>query len=355
MAPLPPPTLLEKVGIVGILAKTMFLSLCHLLSSPIRTGPRAHSLFRDVLFRGVRYQLDALNLAQERYMNSTTEASYLGLAKNEGFQPDTLVLSDGSKAFWVGAKSADKVIVFFHGGGYVLPATPGHCKWLFDLTQHLSKKFSVSSILLGYTCSPEGQYPTQLCQAAELVHHLIEKEGKKPSDIIIAGDSAGGNLSLALLSHILHPHPDVPTKINLTEPLRAAVLISPWVSFDVNQASFHRNYQSDFLPQGNTRWSQAFLGTAKSDAYNEPVTADKSWFQGLAGAASEILVWGGGGEVLIDSIEVIQKKLKDANPKTDYVVEPGACHEQFLIDILLGYKEKGQGTKVIEEWISSKL
>lgn len=48
-------------------------------------------------------------------MNPDTETNYLNLARTRGFQPDTLVLSDGCKAFWMGAKSAEKIVVYFHG------------------------------------------------------------------------------------------------------------------------------------------------------------------------------------------------------------------------------------------------
>lgn len=49
--------------------------------------------------------------------------------------------------------------------------------------------------------------------------------------------------------------------------------------------------------------------------------ADKSWFEGIEKATKDILVWGGGGEALIDSIEAIAKQLKEAFPKTEVVVE----------------------------------
>lgn len=185
-----------------------------------------------------------------------------------------------------------------------------------------SFSFSICALLLGYTCAPEAQYPGQLCQAVELLDHLITKEGRKPSDIIIAGDSAGGNLALGLLSHILHPHPEVPIKIDLKEPLRAAVLISPWVNFDVHQPSFDRNVQTDMLckPVGQ-RWADAFRGNAKLDNYNQPILADSGWFSKMEAIASGILVWGGGGEVLIDSIEQIANQLKGDYPKTEYIVQ----------------------------------
>lgn len=47
--------------------------------------------------------------------------------------------------------------------------------------------------------------------------------------------------------------------------------------------------------------------------------------------------------------------LKEANPKTELVVQKGAAHEDFIMDVLLGYKEKGEGTKVIESWLADRL
>ena len=91
------------------------------------------------------------------------------------------------------------------------------------------------------------------------------------------------------------------------------------------------------------------------DNYNQPILADLSWFNGLNLKVKDILVWGGGGEVLIDSIEAIGKKLKEASPSTELVVQPGAGHEDFLFDTLLGYKQKAEGTKLIESWLASKM
>ena len=66
-------------------------------------------------------------------------------------------------------------------------------------------------------------------------------------------------------------------------------------------------------------------------------------------------MWGGGGEVLIDSIDAFSKKLKEAHPNTEVVVQPGAAHEDFIMDKLLGYKAKGEGTKLVESWIKARL
>lgn len=145
---------------------------------------KANFAFKDIIFAALRTHLQGLNTAQEiMLMSPTTEATYLEFAKKEGFQPDTDVLESGMKVHWLGNKSADKVLVFFHGGGYGLPATPGHLQWYFDLSKELSKKTSVSVVMPSYTLSPHGQYPVQLKQAAETLDFLLDKQGKKPSDV----------------------------------------------------------------------------------------------------------------------------------------------------------------------------
>lgn len=287
------------------------------------------------MFAAFRKQLSIMTLANEVYLNPTTESVYLDLAKKENFQPDSLVLSDGIKAHWLGPRTADKILIYFHGGGFVLTCSPGHAQWAFDVTQTLAKEHSVSCILLGYTMSTESPYPTQLKQAVELVQYIIEKEGKKPSDIIIGGDSAGGNLTLAVLSHILHPHSKVPTKLNLSEPFRAALLISPWVSFASDDPSFKTNQTTDLIPNlGAERWGNSYLGDAPPDAYNQAILADASWWKGLDDVVKEILIWGGGGEVLIDSINAFSKTLKSAHPKTDYVVQ---VSDTYVCEVVLPY------------------
>lgn len=97
------------------------------------------------------------------------------------------------------------------------------------------------------------------------------------------------------------------------------------------------------------------IGSKSLDNYNQPILADVSWFSGIESKVKEILVWGGGGEILIDSIDAISKKLKEAHPKTEYVLEPGAAHEEFIMEALIGYKDKNEGTKLVESWMKSRL
>lgn len=91
------------------------VALTHFLTSPIRSGPRPDSLFKDVMFKALRFSLANLTLTQEKWINATTENNYLEFAKAEKFQPDTLVLPSGCKAHWIGNSKAEKIIVYFHG------------------------------------------------------------------------------------------------------------------------------------------------------------------------------------------------------------------------------------------------
>jgi acetyl esterase/lipase len=70
---------------------------------------------------------------------------------------------------------------------------------------------------------------------------------------------------------------------------------------------------------------------------------------------TDVLIWGGGAEVLIDSIRDFSKIMAAAHPQTRLVVQPGAGHEDFIFDATLGSKEKPEGTKLIESWITERI
>ena len=246
--------------------------------------------------------------------------------------------------------------------------TPGHFAFFNDLITLLnSTGSSINLVILSYTLAPQAQYPTQLIQASSLLTHLLQF--KPASDLIIAGDSAGGNLALGLISHILHPHPQIAPIDLKGEQLRGALLISPWVSFDTRHESYERNAESDlFDAVPLTLWSKAFLGTTQrrnilqGDSYSEPLIAETTWWKGADKVVSEVLIWGGGGEIFIDGINAFAEKFVEGwklgggtAAKVQVVERERACHEGMIVDVLLGYKEKGPGAKDVEDFVRSKL
>lgn len=147
---------------------------------------------------------------------------------------------------WLGdRRKATRFVLFFHGGGYTTWMTQGHLEWCLQAYILANKEVEVAVAVLQYTMCPAAQYPVHLQQASAALTHLLAS-GIDPGQIVVGGDSAGGNLTAQLLGHILHRHPNV-GPVRLTKPLRAAFTVSPWVSTSTNTPSFRRTSTSIFV------------------------------------------------------------------------------------------------------------
>ncbi|KAL8906377.1 MAG: hypothetical protein Q9207_002089 [Kuettlingeria erythrocarpa] len=270
-------------------------------------------------FAATKTQNAKMSARQLQWLNPPTDEVYLTSAKAHNRQPVSVHLPNSAKAHWMGSPSADKIVVFFHGGGYVKPATTQ-----LDLLWNIQKALPQSSsiCLLSYSLAPGAQYPTQLHQAVLLLKYLVLDQGKEPKMIILCGDSAGGNLILGLLSHLCHPHPSVPP-LRLREPLLGAALISPWGDFSTSAPSFTRNEENDSVSGAVLRkWSKYFMNDAPPDNYNQPFRAPAGWWSRLDGVVQELLVTAGTDEVLLDGIVEFTKTIEVSGLRdTEWVSE----------------------------------
>ena len=129
--------------------------------------------------------------------------------------------------------SDTKRILFFHGGGFFV----GNFKIYQSYVSFLAEVLGREIIFVEYKLSPESKYPSQLRDAMKAYSFLLGKE-EKPN-IILAGDSAGGNLALALML--------VLKKGKLKKP-KGIVCISPWVDPTAIMAEYPDSCcQSDVL------------------------------------------------------------------------------------------------------------
>jgi hypothetical protein len=116
------------------------------------------------------------------------------------------------------------------------------------------------------------------------------------------------------------------------------------------------------------QWSKAFLGPTQrhgilmGDSYSEPLVAETTWWSGAHKVVSEVMIWGGGGEILIDGIKAFGDKFREGwvlgggAPGKVQTVERGRLgHEEMVVDVMFGYKEKGPGARDVEEFVRSKL
>jgi acetyl esterase/lipase len=157
-----------------------------------------------------------------------------------------------------------------------------------------------------YTLTPHAAYPTQFCEAVEALRYVIQDLRRSPRDVILVGDSAGANLCVALLSHLSHPSPAAP-KLEITEPLKAVILLSPWLSFRHDWSSMTSNMHKDIDSMKVTaRWSEEYLKGRSSINYIEAVEAHELWWKDTQ--VEQSLVLAGGDEVLLDPIKAWVKK-----------------------------------------------
>ncbi len=157
-----------------------------------------------------------------------------------------------SALLWLGnRKKATKVVYYMHGGGFFLPMNSSQFRWCWDMfvMSYAEVGVDVACAVLQYTLSPGSKYPGHLREAVAGLEE-IRRQGFSAQDIVVGGDSAGASMTTQLLLHIHKPHPDVP-RVVLETPLRAAFLISPFLTrYAEAMESCYENRNVDCVPIG---------------------------------------------------------------------------------------------------------
>ncbi|KAA8646275.1 uncharacterized protein ATNIH1004_007702 [Aspergillus tanneri] len=268
----------------------------------------------------------------------------------------SMVLENDTKGHWIGDSSAEHVLFYCHGGSYAVYASDAHIRGLWQIVRELQfAGKSLAVLLLSYDVSSTAGYPRQLQQASSLLSYLIKTIDKDPSKVILAGDSAGGHLILALVSHILHLHPEVPP---MDLPPKSAflgvILLSPWVTFDTESAdSMRRNRVKDFLHIPSLEnWSVVFRGAAPQDNYLVPMDAPLKWWQGLP--ALKVLIISGTDEIFVDDIDVFAKNLANVHPTVSHFSASGEAHIQVFAEFMLRESVSRQRA-VLQQWLGERI
>lgn len=166
----------------------------------------------------------------------------------------------------------------------------------------------IAVFFVEYTTTPHAFYPTQMSQAVEAVRHIVHTTGRSPTDVVIGGDSAGGNLTLAVLSHISHPHNAI-EPLEVSAPLGGAFAIAPWVTFSKDFPSIKDNENKDIIESSiGSTWSNTYLAGQQKDNYNEPFNAPVEWWKDIK--TSSVLIVTGTDDILVSSITKFVEKFK---------------------------------------------
>lgn len=161
-----------------------------------------------------------------------------------------------------------------------------------------------------YSLAPSAAYPTQLTQSVEALRYILEHTGRAPAQVLLGGDSAGGNLAMGVLSHLAHTHPAIePLKVN--EPLAGVVAIAPWTLIGEDHSARLAGIYSGgdlITPEVDGPWAGAFLGGAPKDYYTSASAAPPSWLGAFP--VAQVLICGGGSEIMLPAIEDFAEKLQ---------------------------------------------
>ncbi|KAF5572863.1 triacylglycerol lipase 2 [Fusarium pseudocircinatum] len=269
---------------------------------------------------------------------------------------DREVLEDGkSSLLWIGdRKQAKKIVLFFHGGGYAAPITTGHLDWCWRsyVLAGIEKGVEVAVAVLEYTLIPEARYPVQLRQAASGLAHLL-RNGIPPQDILIGGDSAGGQLTAQLVCHLLQPQPTVP-EITLAKPLAGAFLVSPWVAQSTDDASYKENAWIDMLPiPGIIAFTKELLGPGANPAISAfPLDRDESSLIRMSSVLSQMYMTAGAHEIFRDQVLTFKERVELLNPDLKLRFQ---CYENCAHDFIVIENEDGECTQDMKQWMVDLL
>ena len=178
-----PITLSDKLMLAPVLARSLLAAVIHLVTRPLQQGPHARTLFKDFLFAALRTALAVIPPPTEQYIIAPTDVHYRSHVRKRQLPPETTILNSGLALHWLGPRSAHKIVVYLHGGGYVFSCGPGHWAWLHDLRDSVARDADVSFVVVSYALAPRGQYPQQLCQAAEALAWLLDDQRRSPADV----------------------------------------------------------------------------------------------------------------------------------------------------------------------------
>lgn len=218
---------------------------------------------------------------------------------------------DGLYAEWIGVNRAHMkkhVILYCHGGGYMT----GSCLYARTLTTKLAASTSMDVLCFDYRLAPENPYPAALEDAMKAWNYLMLL-GYGARDVIVAGDSAGGNMALALTHKLKQEERILP---------RGLVLMSPWTDMTASGESYESRAAVDpVLDQEYIQ--QAVESYAKGGDLENPLISPLfGSFENFPPTHIQV----GDNEILLQDSLMLHERMVRENVSVKLDVFPGMWH-----------------------------
>ncbi|KAM3544862.1 hypothetical protein ARSEF1564_002181 [Beauveria bassiana] len=360
--PPPPPVKIEtkKLSLFGYLdmipglAAIVATAVASLITGLFRSEQDSKTYHLHVANTTLRKATHRLNPLQLQLVSPNTDIIYNQYARARNFKPDTVALAHGAQGHWVGNKNATNVFIWYHGGGFCLPANIGYFKFFERLLKEINAAGGDLCVFaVTYTLAPHGRYPVQLTQSVEALRHVLEHTGRSPGNLVLGGDSAGGNLVFGVLSHLAHPHPSI-APLHVSKPLAGAAAIAPWVSLhpDLSEQVIYDGGDIVTTFVGES-WSREFMGDAKPDYYTDAFDAPSSWFETFP--VDKVLMLGGENEILMPMIELFYETVKAGHPNVELFKGKRESHVAPIYNIYVGDNTETEQGKKLKTWLIELL
>ena len=267
-------------------------------------------LFETVLKLGIRSAWTN-DVAVDRIRRRVAFMDNAFPARPDNAEISAVVAGDVS-ASWVTAKGADvaagKVLYYIHGGGFSLHMPRLYSHFAADLSRRLDARV----LLVNYRLSPEHPFPAAPDDCLSCYRWLLNQPGVDPSKLMIAGDSAGGNLTLVTL---------LSAKAEGLAMPRAGWAISPGVDCDWAHSSLEELQMSDpmFSAQAMDLMNPYFGDADRSNYRISPLHGE------LAGLPP-LLVEAGGREMLREHPGMFARRAREAGVEVVDRIWPGLPH-----------------------------
>jgi monoterpene epsilon-lactone hydrolase len=240
----------------------------------------------------------------DRFIAATPVASDVALQHVSG---------DPAPGIWVRPVEAlpDRVVLFLHGGGYGLGSAPAYA----GLVSQVATRTRSAVFALEYPLAPESQLP----EALDLAVQTLTRLNRDHAAVALAGDSAGGGLSLVLAAHAGRQGIDV----------AAVAVFSPWTDLTLSGASVRAHAVGDPLldPAYLRSSAAAYLGSAADD---DPRASP---LFGAPNGFPPLLIQVGSDEILLDDSRRFTDLVERAGGNVTLEVWQG-MHHVFQLNVV---------------------
>ncbi len=235
----------------------------------------------------------------------------------------------------------EKLIIQFHGGAYILSLIDPYR----DVAMKYTRLAPVNVLSVDYRVAPDNVFPAALEDALATWEYALSL-GYAPKDIIVVGDSAGGNLTLAMTLKLRAMGKELP---------KALVLMSPWTDMSCSLDAHQRNFESDPIfgerndvnPFAENKSSVFdYAGdTPLDDPYLSPYFANFKDFPPM-------LIQVGTHEILEDDSVLLAEKAVNDGVTVNLTRYEGMFHVFQLVPFL---PESKQAWQEVEEFIEKQF